>query len=379
MLGETQSVSTAIRPNFSTEADYSRQPFIMAWELTRACNLACVHCRAEAQLRRHPGELTTAEAFHLLDDIATFDVPPTVILTGGDPMRRRDLIPIIEHASSRGIRTALTPAGTPIASPERLTAARDAGLSLIAVSLDGPDAISHDAFRQVRGSFLWSMGIIQTAHALGLRLQLHTTLSKRTLEFLPEMADLADELGAAVWAVFCLVPTGRAQFEDEITAEEYEQVFEWLVERSERARWQLKLTEGYHYRRVQARLAGGFPAGGPLGGAGAGRAPKPVNAGNGFCFISHLGDVAPSGFLPIYVGNVRESSIVDLYRNDPVFRSLRDPDQLKGKCGVCRFRAICGGSRSRAYAHTGDYLESDPACAYQPEPVEAGLIPSGVL
>ncbi len=356
-------VETTVRSRPIPAADYSRQPFILAWELTRACNLACVHCRAAAQLRHHPDELTTDEIFRVIDDIADFDVPPTVILTGGDPMRRRDLIPIIRRLSERGIRSALTPAGTPIASHARLTAAKDAGLSLIAVSIDGPDAKSHDEFRQVRGSFDWTLGIIKTVHELGLPLQMHTTLSRRTIDIMPTMADLADELGAKVWAVFCLVPTGRAGIEDEITAEEYEEVFTWLTERSKTASWQLKLTEGYHYRRVQAQLAGGSIR---IGGAGAGRAPLPVNSGNGFCFISHLGDVAPSGFLPVNVGNVRERSIVDLYQNDPVFRALRDPDQLKGKCGACAYRTICGGSRSRAYAHTGDYLESDPACAYQP-------------
>lgn len=347
-------------------ADYAMQPFILAWELTRACNLACVHCRAEAQLRSHPDELTTEEAFAVLDDIAGFDVPPIVILTGGDPMRRRDLIPIIKHATERGIRTALTPAGTRIASPTRLRVARDAGLSLIAVSLDGPDAQSHDSFRRVRGSFNWTMGIIETAHDLDIPLQMHTTLSRRTLDLMPQMADLADELGAAVWAVFCLVPTGRAGIEDEITADEYEDVFTWLAERSLTSNWQLKLTEGYHYRRVLAQLPADSPAR-KLTGSGRGRAPLPVNAGKGFCFISHVGDVAPSGFLPINVGNVRQDSIVDLYRNDPVFRSLRDPEMLKGKCGRCRFKYVCGGSRSRAFAHTGDYLESDPACSYQPD------------
>ncbi len=348
-------------------ADYGQQPFILAWELTRACNLACVHCRAAAQLRPHPGELTTDEVFRVIDDIARFEIPPTVILTGGDPMRRRDLIPIIRRLTERGIRSALTPAGTPIASHTRLAAARDAGLSLIAISLDGPDAERHDAFRKVRGSFGWTLRIVDTVHELGLPLQMHTTLSRRTIGMMPQMADLADELGAKVWAVFCLVPTGRAGIEDEITAAEYEEVFAWLTERSKTAGWQLKLTEGYHYRRVQAQISG-RPA--RDGGAGAGRAPLPVNAGNGFCFISHLGDVAPSGFLPVNAGNVREQSLVDLYQHHPVFRALRDPDLLKGKCGVCEFRKVCGGSRSRAYAHTGDYLESDPACAYQPRLLE---------
>lgn len=350
-------------------ANYDREPFILAWELTRACNLACIHCRAAAQLKRDPNELTPTEALGVVDEVARFDVPPTLILTGGDPMRRRDLTRIIQHATEKGVRTALTPAGTPLASGGRLAEARDAGLSRVAVSFDGYDAETHDAFRQAPGSFGWTLAIARSARALGIPLQIHTTLSRQTIGYLPRMADLADELGAVVWAVFCLVPTGRAQFDDQITPGEYELTFNWLIDRSARASWKLKLTEGYHFRRVaaqrDARGAGDQPV---AAGDGIGRAPKPVNAGNGFCFISHTGDVYPSGFLPVKAGNVREQSLVELYRDHPVFRELRDPGLLRGKCGRCKFREICGGSRSRAYAHSGDYLGTDPACAYEPEP-----------
>ncbi|MBX6342613.1 MAG: TIGR04053 family radical SAM/SPASM domain-containing protein, partial [Thermomicrobiaceae bacterium] len=347
--------------------DFARQPFVLAWELTRACNLACVHCRAEAQLRRHPLELTTEEARRFIDDVARFDVPPVLILTGGDPMRRPDLIDLIAHATERGVRTTLTPAGTPLASPRRLAAARDAGLSRVAVSLDGPDAETHDRFRRVPGSFEWTLAIVRSARALRLPVQIHTTLSRQTIAYLPRMADLAEQLGAVVWAVFCLVPTGRAQFVDELTAEEYERTFAWLVERSATATWNLKLTEGYHFRRVLAQRRAGPVAGlGFQSADGIGRAPRAVNAGNGFCFVSHVGEVYPSGFLPLPVGNVRAHSIVSLYREHPLFRALRDPDRLKGKCGRCPFKRICGGSRSRAFAHTGDYLAADPACAYDP-------------
>ena len=345
-------------------ADFTRQPFVLAWELTRACNLACVHCRAEAQLRRHPHELSTTEALAVIDDIASFDVPPTLILTGGDPMRRADLIDLIAHATARGVRCTLTPAGTPLASQRRLEAARDAGVQRIAISLDGSTASRHDAFRRVTGSFGWTLEIARAAAELGLPLQVHTTLCRRTADDLPAVANLVDDLGAAVWAVFCLVPTGRATVSDELSPEAYEETFTWLAERSETANWSLKLTEGYHYRRVLAQRGQNPlpPREGPAGS----RAPGPVNAGNGFCFISHTGDVCPSGFLPIVTGNVRDTSVVALYRHHPVFRDLRDPQRLRGKCGDCPFKRLCGGSRSRAYVHAGDYLASDPACSYLP-------------
>ena len=349
-------------------ADFHKHPFVLAWELTRACNVACVHCRAEAQVRRDPRELTTTQAKAFIDDVASFETPPILILTGGDPMRRPDLIELIAYATERGVQCTITPAGTPLASEARLRAARDAGLRRIAVSIDGSTAELHDGFRRVSGSFRWTLDIVERAHALGIPVQVHSTLSRRTLDDLPALADLADELGAAVWAVFGLVPTGRATIEDEIDANEYERVFAWLVERSERASWMLKLTEGYHYRRVLAQHGRGALQGlGFVGSDGIGRAPRAVNAGNGFCFVSHTGDVCPSGFLPIVAGNIRKTSVVELYQHHPLFRELRDDSLLKGKCGSCEFRRICGGSRSRAYAHTGDYLEADPACAYIPK------------
>lgn len=348
-------------------ADFSRQPYVLAWELTQACNLACVHCRADAQLRRHPLELTTGEAYKLIDDIAGFDVPPIMILTGGDPLRRPDVIDLIRYGSDKGLRVTLTPAGTPLASRERLAAAKQAGLARIAVSLDGSSAVTHDAFRRVPRSFDWTLAIIRHAGELGLPVQLHTTLCRRTLGDLAGMADLADELGVVVWAVFCLVPVGRGEVLEPLSAEEYEEVFGWLIERSKRARWKLKLTEGYHFRRLLAERMGGRVAGpGFESSDGIERAPKAVNAGNGFCFVSHTGDVCPSGFLPVVTGNVREHSVVDLYRNHRVFRELRNPDLLEGKCGHCAYRLICGGSRSRAFAAYGNYLASDPACAYEP-------------
>ena len=173
--------------------DYDRQPFILAWELTRACNLACIHCRAAAQIHHHPLELSTDEARGVIAEVARFEVPPTLILTGGDPMRRRDLTTLIQHATDLGVHTEITPAGTPLASRRRLEEARDAGLSRIAVSFDGYDATTHDVFRRVEGSLEWSLAIAGTARELGLPLQIHMTLSRQTIGYLPEMADLADE------------------------------------------------------------------------------------------------------------------------------------------------------------------------------------------
>lgn len=350
--------------------DFDQQPFILAWELTRACNLACVHCRAEAQLQRDDGELNFTEARAVVDEIARFPRPPILVLTGGDPMRRPDIVSLVEYATEKGIRSTVTPAGTPLASPRRLGQLKDAGVARIAVSLDGPSAVEHDDFRQVTGSYKWTIDIIRHARELDIEVQIHTTLCRRTLPYMAEIADLIDLLDPAVWAVFCLVPTGRGMAEQELNAGEYERIFNWLLDRAQGSRWDLKLTEGYHYRRVLHQRLGTPLISGPgfAGSAtnGIGRAPRAVNAGSGFCFISHKGDITPSGFLPVVTDNVRRDSLVDVYQNNPVFRELRDPDRLTGKCGGCGYRSICGGSRSRAYAHFRDYLATDPACAYEP-------------
>jgi radical SAM protein len=365
------------------EADFSRAPFTIAWELTRACAYACKHCRAEAQPRRDPRELTTEEAFRLIDQIKEFG-DPILVVTGGDPMMRPDRYEILEYAVQQGLRTSLTPTTTRLVTPQALVRAREAGVRRMAVSLDGPGPEAHDAFRGFRGSFEIALGIAREIVASGMSLQVNTTVSRYNRHQLDEMAELVASLHAVQWSLFFLVPTGRARAADMISAPEHEEVFHWLYDLSRRAPFDVKSTAAPAYRRVviqrerQAQPNGAGKA--PLTLAGAGyryqdglnRPAKAVNDGNGFCFISHIGDVCPSGFLPLPAGNVRQRPVAEIYRDSSLFRSLRDPEQLKGKCGRCEFREVCGGSRARAYGLTGDYLESDPSCVYEPAASSVG-------
>ncbi len=355
-----------------TAAGFDRTPFLVIWEVTRACALACVHCRADAIPRRDPRELTTAEARDLVDQVCTFGQPPPLfVLTGGDPMWRKDLAEIVGYAASRGLTVALTPSGTAAATRARLAALADAGLSRVAVSLDGPDAETHDAFRRVRGSYRWTMRIIDAVVDLGLPLQINTTVSRQTLPTLAATAARVAEFRLALWAVFFLVQTGRGAELEQISASECEDVLHALYELSRRVPFGVKTTEAPHFRRVIAEreaAAEDVPARRSAAAPGRHhlRAPGSVNDGNGFVFVDHVGGIYPSGFLPMRRGNVRDGRLVEVYRQDEVFRRLRDPDALKGRCGRCPYRAVCGGSRSRAFAATGNAFAEDPLCAYVP-------------
>jgi radical SAM protein len=350
--------------------DFDRAPFLVVWEVTRACALACVHCRADAVPRRDPGELTTIEGFRLIDEIRAFgDRPPLLVLTGGDPMRRSDLAELVGYASRAGLSVALTPSGTAAATRRRLEELRDAGLRRVAVSLDGPDAATHDAFRGVRGSYDWTMRIIDAVRELELPLQVNSTISRLTLPHFPAMVARVSELPIVLWAVFFLVQTGRGAALDQIDAQECEDVLERLHDLSATVPFGIKTTEAPHYHRVirQRRLP--VPQGPPAGPAarpGAIRAPRSVTDGNGFVFVDHLGAICPSGFLPLDCGNVRRDSLVRIYREHELFVRLRDPRALLGKCGRCEFAGVCGGSRARARAATGSPFASDPLCVYEP-------------
>jgi AdoMet-dependent heme synthase len=357
------------RPRASV--DFSTSPFLVIWEVTRACALACVHCRADAIARRDPDELTTDEGKRLIDKVRAFgDPPPLFVLTGGDPMWRKDLAELVGYASNQGLTVALTPSGTPAPTRTRLKELADAGLSRLAVSLDGPDAATHDAFRRVRGSYDWTTRILEIGADLGLALQINTTVSRTTLPTLREMARRVRDFPITMWAVFFLVQTGRGAAQDQITADECEEVLHFLYDESLTAPFGIKTTEAPHYRRiVQARdLADGRAREAESRRLGARqlRAPRAVNDGNGFVFVDHRGAICPSGFLPMVRGNVRTDDLARVYRDDEVFKQLRDADALQDHCGRCELRAECGGSRSRAYAATGNAFAGDPLCAYRP-------------
>jgi AdoMet-dependent heme synthase len=368
----------------SVHIDFNRAPFLVIWEVTRACALACVHCRADAIHRRDPRELATEEGFRLIDQVRAFGPrPPLFVLTGGDPMRRPDLADLVRYAADAGLTVALTPSGTAAATPARLSALKDAGLSRVAVSLDGPDAETHDAFRRVRGSYGWTMRIIEAAIDLGLPLQINSTISRLTLPTLEAMAARVAEFPLALWALFFLIQTGRGANLEQISADECERVLNYLYDLSLTSPFGIKTTEAPHYQRVvwqreDARNNAGLPTQ-AVERRRQLRAPRSVNDGNGFVFIDHLGNICPSGFLPVQRGNVRTASLAEVYRTDEVFARLRNANALMGACGRCRFREICGGSRSRAFAATGAVMASDPLCAYEPGPYVEPLVEVAAL
>ncbi|WP_029067992.1 TIGR04053 family radical SAM/SPASM domain-containing protein [Jonesia quinghaiensis] len=367
--------------------DAGERPMITIWEATRACALVCQHCRADAQHHRNPRELTTEQGKALLDDIAGFGKPfPIVVMTGGDPFERPDLEELVTYGHNKGLHMALSPSVTPRMTPERLRALRAAGASAMSLSLDGCHPETHDSFRGVPGVFDKTLQAARWVRDAGFRLQINSTVTRATVHELPQLLELMVDLNASLWSVFFLVPTGRGQALQALTPEEVEDVLHWLHDVSDIIA--VKTTEAPHYRRVviqrtQNPAAGQSERGelyreltaavAPLReariGAGALRRPRPpieINSGRGFAFIDHVGDVYPSGFLPHKCGNVKEQSFREIYRTSPLLASLRDPDGFHGKCGRCEFHDLCGGSRSHAFAVTGDLLASDPTCVYQP-------------
>lgn len=362
--------------------DYNQNPFIVIWELTRACQLHCLHCRAEAQHHRHPLELDFEEGKALIDQIYEMD-NPMLVFTGGDPLEREDVFDLAEYAISKGMRVSMTPSATPNVTKEAIQKAKEIGLARWAFSLDGHCAEVHDHFRGTSGSFNLTMKAISFIHELDLPLQINTVISRYNVDYLDEMAKLVEDLNCVLWSVFFLVPTGRGKESDMISPVEHEKVFRWLYNLSKRVPFDIKTTAAQHYRRVviQQKFRERQGMGdldhidyedalmkGKTGQFdGLGRAPQGVNDGNGFLFISHIGDVYPSGLLPIKAGNVRKTPLAEIYRESEIFKNLRNPDLYKGKCGVCEFNKVCGGSRSRAYSVTGDYMESEPYCVYIPK------------
>ncbi len=351
--------------------NFDQSPMLVIWEVTQACDLACVHCRASAQPDRHPNELTTEQGYRLLDEIRSFG-EPLLVFTGGDPLKRPDLYDLVRYSVQIGLRTNVTPSATPLLTAEAIEGFQKAGVTRMAISLDGPDAATHDDFRGIPGTFDRAMFALRHARDIGLDTQLQTTVTRRNMGRLAEVAEIAKEVRTKMWSLFFLIVTGRAAENDDLLAPEYEQVFEFMYELSKTAPFGIKTTEAMHYRRyVAQRIKAEHGPTQNESAKGVAWRTAGVSDGKGFVFVSHTGEIFPSGFLPVSGGNVLQNSLTDVYRNSDLFRSLRDTDQREGKCGLCEYKKICGGSRSRAYALTGDFLAEDPRCVYQPHLAEA--------
>jgi radical SAM protein len=347
--------------------DLSQKPLVVIWETTQACDLACVHCRPCPRPKRSLLELTTEEARSFIQDVAELR-PPIFILTGGDPLKRIDIYHLVEHAASLDLRPAMAASVTPLLTRTAIQELKRAGLSRLGISLDGSRSELHDAFRGLHGSFSRTLEAIYWANEAHLPVQINTCISKRNLHDLDNMAALLRQFRVVLWSAFFLVPTGLGQTADLPAAQEFEKVFFDLNRLSKEVPFKIKATEAQHYRRFllqhRPRLAHHWNDAAP-GQSIPGLLP--INDGKGFVFVSHAGDVFPSGFLPISAGNVRQQPLASIYRHSPLLRSLRESSNLKGKCGECEFKGICGGSRARAFAMTGDVFAEDPTCVYKPK------------
>jgi AdoMet-dependent heme synthase len=363
-----------------SKLDLDRRPILVFWETTRACGLACRHCRASAIACPLPGELTRAEGLSFVEALGRFDAPrPVLIATGGDVLERSDLDALIARAAEVKLPVALAPSVTPLLTDERVDELRRAGIKLMSISLDGATADTHEGIRGVEGHFAATLKAIGRLRQHGITVQVNTVVMRQNVDELAAVARIVKESGAAIWEVFFLVQVGRGVAVGELTPAENEDVCHSLVDASCYGMI-VRTVEAPFFRRVVAsRAQGGTAAGGPLRAqlAAALRAElgeptstsraqtKGTRDGKGIVFVAHDGEIHPSGFLPLSLGNVRQDDIVRVYREHPLLRSIRAAE-FGGRCGRCEFRELCGGSRARAYASSGDPLAEDPACAYQP-------------
>lgn len=339
---------------------------LVAWETTRNCNLACVHCRASATMGPHQGELGTEEGLRLLDQIAEVG-KPIIILTGGEPLLRSDIFDITRHGADLGMRMVMALNGTLITEKvaQQLV---DAGIQRISVSLDGSSAETHDRFRQVEGAFEGTLRGIDLLKKVGMEFQINTTITKTNLDQIPKIQQLAIDLGAVAHHIFLLVPTGRGKYivDQEIDAAEYEETLNWFYDQRQIAPLQLKATCAPHYYRILRQRAKKDGISVTFERYGLDAVTRGCLGGIGFCFISHQGIVQPCGYLDLNCGDVRQSKFADIWNQSDNFLKLRDYDKLKGKCGPCEFKRVCGGCRARAYEATGDFMSEEPLCSYQP-------------
>ncbi len=340
---------------------------MVAWEVTRTCNLACLHCRASSVHGPYGGELSTDESLRLLDEIAGVG-SPVIILTGGEPLLRGDIYAIASYGTGKGLRMVMATNGT-LLTGEAVRKLKEAGIRRVSISIDGLDARSHDALRGVPGAFEGALSGIEAMKREGMEFQINTTITRANLSQVQGILDLAVRIGAAAHHIFLLVPTGRGKdlAHQEISPEDYERTLHWFYEEDQRCGIQLKATCAPHYFRIlhqrgragrERRDGGGHPfhamTRGCLGGMS-------------FCFISHRGRVQPCGYLDLDCGQVREKSFREIWEHSTIFRDLRDLSRYRGKCGRCEFIRVCGGCRARAYEKTGDYLAEEPFCIYEPK------------
>lgn len=339
---------------------------LVAWETTRNCNLNCVHCRAAATCGPYDGELDTPAALALLDQIAEV-AKPIIILTGGEPLLRKDIFDIAKYGHDKGMRMVMSPNGT-LVNQEMAKKMAASGIQRISVSLDGATAESHDSFRGVKGAYDGALQGIQNAKEAGIEFQINTTITKTNLDQIPEILALAEALGAAAHHIFLLVPTGRGKYivDKEINAQEYERTLNWFYDQRNKTSLQLKATCAPHYYRILRQRAREVGETVTFESHGLDAVTRGCLAGTGFCFVSHRGIVQPCGFLDLNCGDVTQTSFSEIWKNSDHFKKLRDMNALEDKCGYCEYRKVCGGCRARAYEATGNYLAEEPLCQYKP-------------
>ncbi len=339
---------------------------LVAWETTRNCNLSCKHCRASATKGPYSGELDTKASFRLLDQIAKVG-KPIIILTGGEPLLRQDIFKIASYGTDKGLKMVMAPNGTLITKTSAKQMA-DSGIKRISISIDGSTKESHDKFRGVEGAFEGALRGIKLAIDAGIEFQINTTITKTNLDQIPKIQELAIKLGAVAHHIFLLVPTGRGKYivDQEITADEYERTLNWFYDQRGNTSLQLKATCAPHYYRILRQRAKKEGKTVTFKTYGLDAVTRGCLGGTGFCFISHRGIVQPCGFLQLNCGDIKETSFADIWKSSEVFLSLRDFNNLKGKCGRCEYKRVCGGCRARAYEATGDFLAEEPLCNYQP-------------
>ena len=340
---------------------------LVAWEITRRCNLSCLHCRAGAEDEDYPGELTTREGEAFLDDLATMG-SPVVILTGGEPLLRGDIFHLAEYGDNLGLRMVAGVNGT-LLTREIAQKFVDSGVKRLSISIDGPDAASHDEFRGQKNAFDLAMQGMQAAREVGLEFQINTTVTRTNLPDMEKIQELAVELGAVAHHIFLLVPTGRgrALTGEIISAQEYEDVLHWFADKKGKVPLELKATCAPHYFRVIRQRAKEKGEKLTFKTHGLDAVTKGCLGGSGFAFVSHVGQVQPCGYLELSAGDIKEQPFSRIWRESELFQRLRNPDLLEGKCGICEYRRVCGGCRARAYETYGNEMAQEPLCLYQPK------------